>query len=52
MKKCNDNKSVSIQKQAIKDQKPSMNVPGVVAWMDDTFISADADKRICAGFFD
>jgi ethanolamine utilization protein EutQ len=44
-------KAFKYKKQAIKDQQPSMNVPGVDAWLGDTFISADADKRICAGFF-
>jgi ethanolamine utilization protein EutQ (cupin superfamily) len=28
-----------------------MNIPGVGAFLGDTFVSADADKRICAGFF-
>jgi ethanolamine utilization protein EutQ len=39
------------KKQAIADQQPSMNVAGVPAWLGDTFISADKDKTICAGFF-
>ena len=44
-------KSFKYKKQAIKDQQPSMNVPNVSAWLGDTFVSADEDKRICAGFF-
>jgi ethanolamine utilization protein EutQ len=39
------------KKQAIADQQPSMNVADVPAWLGDTFISADKDKTICAGFF-
>jgi ethanolamine utilization protein EutQ len=39
------------KKQAIADQQPSMNVAGVPAWLGDTFVSADKDKTICAGFF-
>ena len=39
------------KKQAIADKQPSMNVAGVPAWLGDTFISADKDKTICAGFF-
>ena len=39
------------KKQAIKDKQPSMNVPNVAAFLGDTFVSSDADKRICAGFF-
>lgn len=39
------------KKQAIADKQPSMNVAGVPAWLGDTFVSADKDKTICAGFF-
>ncbi|MGB4811403.1 MAG: cupin domain-containing protein [Methylophilaceae bacterium] len=39
------------KKQAVKDKQPSMNVPNVAAFLGDTFVSDDADKRICAGFF-
>lgn len=39
------------KQQAVKDQQPSMNVAGVSAWLGDTFVSADKDKTICAGFF-
>lgn len=39
------------KKQAIADQQPSMNVAGVPAFLGDTFVSADKDKTICAGFF-
>lgn len=28
-----------------------MNIPGVGAFLGDTFVSTDVDKRICAGFF-
>jgi len=42
---------MKFKKNAIADQQPSMNVPGVSAWLGDTFISADKDKTICAGFF-
>ncbi|MFM9913678.1 MAG: cupin domain-containing protein [Methylophilaceae bacterium] len=42
---------MKFKKNAITDQQPSMNVPGVAAWLGDTFISADKDKTICAGFF-
>ena len=42
---------MKFKKNAIADQQPSMNVPGVAAWLGDTFISADKDKTICAGFF-
>ncbi len=44
-------KAFKYKKQAIKDVQPSMNVAGVPAWLGDTFVSTDADKRICAGFF-
>ena len=44
-------KPFKYKKQAIKDVQPSMNVAGVPAWLGDTFVSADPDKRICAGFF-
>ena len=43
-------KAFKYKKQAIKDTQPSMNVPGVPAWLGDTFVSADKDKTICAGF--
>lgn len=39
------------KKQAINDKQPSMNVDGVAAFLGDTFVSNDVDKRICAGFF-
>jgi ethanolamine utilization protein EutQ len=39
------------KKQAIADKQPSMNVEGVPAWLGDTFVSADKNKTICAGFF-
>ena len=39
------------KKQAIKVVQPSMNIPGVGAFLGDTFVSTDVDKRICAGFF-
>lgn len=39
------------KQQAIKDKQPSMNIEGVPAWLGDTFVSADKDKTICAGFF-
>lgn len=42
---------MKIKKNAVADQQPSMNVPGVAAWLGDTFISKDKDKTICAGFF-
>jgi ethanolamine utilization protein EutQ len=44
-------KPFQYKKQAIKDSQPSMNVAGVNAWLGDTFVSADEEKRICAGFF-
>jgi len=44
-------KPFKYKKQAIKDVQPSMNVAGVPAWLGDTFVSADKDKTICAGFF-
>ena len=44
-------KAFKYKKQAIKDVQPSMNVAGVPAWLGDTFVSADKDKTICAGFF-
>lgn len=44
-------KAFKYKQQAIKDSQPSMNVAGVPAWLGDTFVSADEDKRICAGFF-
>ena len=44
-------KPFQYKKQAIKDKQPSMNVPNVPAWLGDTFVSADKDKTICAGFF-
>ncbi|MFA6179625.1 MAG: cupin domain-containing protein [Methylophilaceae bacterium] len=44
-------KPFKYKQQAIKDQQPSMNVDGVPAWLGDTFVSADKDKTICAGFF-
>ncbi len=44
-------KSFKIKKLAINDQQPSMNVGNVPAWLGDTFVSADKDKTICAGFF-
>ena len=40
-----------LKKQAIKDSQPSMNVANVPAFLGDTFVSNDADKTICAGFF-
>ncbi|WP_334109164.1 cupin domain-containing protein [Methylobacillus sp.] len=42
---------MKVKHQAVKDQQPSMNVDGVAAWLGDTFVSADKDKTICAGFF-
>ncbi|MDZ4142021.1 MAG: cupin domain-containing protein [Methylotenera sp.] len=44
-------KPFQYKKQAVKDSQPSMNIPGVGAFLGDTFVSSDADKRICAGFF-
>lgn len=44
-------KPFQYKKQAVKDVQASMNVPGVAASLGDTFVSTDADKRICAGFF-
>ena len=44
-------KAFKYKKQAIKDAQPSMNVPGVPAWLGDTFVSDDKEKTICAGFF-
>ncbi len=44
-------KAFKYKQQAVKDKQPSMNVAGVPAWLGDTFVSADKDKTICAGFF-
>ena len=44
-------KPFKYRKQAVTDTQPSMNIPGVNAFLGDTFVSSDADKRICAGFF-
>lgn len=44
-------KPFQYKKQAVKDVQPSMNVPGVPAFLGDTFVSQDKDKTICAGFF-
>lgn len=44
-------KPFQYKKQAVKDSQPSMNVAGVSAFLGDTFVSTDVDKRICAGFF-
>ena len=39
------------KKQAINVVQPSMNIHGDGAFLGDTFVSTDVDKRICAGFF-
>lgn len=37
--------------QAIKSELPSMNKPGINAFLDDIAVSSDPEKTIVSGFF-